>query len=80
MLTTEEAKALGRRLDEMERSNPAAGYGLFIFVFKKEPAEEAARYESHLREREFCRIALHVYRYKRDVAEALGREAGGDKV
>jgi hypothetical protein len=40
-----------------------------------DPPEQAARYESHMRACEHCRIALEVYRYNRDVAELLGRDA-----
>jgi hypothetical protein len=49
--------------------------GLFLHVFKKEPPEQAARYESYMRAGAHCRIALEVYRYKRDVAGLVGRDA-----
>ena len=75
MLTKEEAAALGRRLDELPCTDPQIADGLFLYVFKKEPPEQAARYETHMHSCEHCRIALEVYRYKRDVAELLGRDA-----
>lgn len=75
MLTNEEAVALGNRLDEVPCTDPKIADGLFTYVFKKEPPEQATRYESHMRACEHCRIALEVYRYKRDVAELLGRDA-----
>ena len=75
MLTKEEAAALGNRLDEVPCIDSEIADGLFLYVFKKEPPEQASRYESHRRACEHCRIALEVYRYKRDVAELLGRDA-----
>jgi hypothetical protein len=75
MLTREEAESLGRRLAELRCTDPAVGDGLFLHVFKKEPPAEAARFESHMGECEYCRNALEVYRYKRDVAELLGRQS-----
>ncbi len=73
MLTRDEAEALGRRLDELSCTDPNSGDGLFTYVFKREPSDEQARYEVHIRACEYCRIALEVYRYKRDIAELLGR-------
>ena len=75
MLTKEEAAALGNRLDQVPCNDPEIADGLFLYVFKKEPPEQASRYESHMCACERCRIALEVYRYKRDVAELLGRDA-----
>jgi hypothetical protein len=75
MLTQEEATALGSRLDELPCMDPETGDGLFTWVFQREPPERTARYESHMRTCEHCRIALEVYRYKRDVAERLGGDA-----
>jgi hypothetical protein len=72
MLTTAEAKALGRQLENLVCTDPQAGDGLFTYVFKKEPSDQAPRYLSHMRTCEYCRVALEVYRYKRDVAELLG--------
>jgi len=43
-------------------------------LFKKEPSDQAARYESHMSECEHCRVALQAYGYKRDVAEPLGHD------
>ena len=74
MLALEEARALGRRLAELECTDPDAGDGLFSYVFMREPADQAGRYESHMRDCEYCRLALQAYRYKRDVAELLGRQ------
>ena len=65
---------LGQRLAELECADPAAGDGLFSHVLKNEPLDEAGRFESHMRSCEYCRIALEVYRYKRDVAQLLGRD------
>ena len=75
MLTKEEAAALGKRLDELRCTDAEIADGLFPYVFKREPADQAARYEAHMRGCEHFRIALHVYRYKRDVAELLSRDA-----
>jgi hypothetical protein len=75
VLTQKEAEALGSRLDELPCTDPETGDGLFLYVFQREPPDRAARYESHIRTCEHCRIALEVYRYKRDVAEVLGRDA-----
>jgi hypothetical protein len=74
MLTQEEAEALGSRLDELPCTDPEMADGLFLYVLNGEPQDRAARYESHMRTCEHCRIALEVYRYKRDVAEMLGRD------
>jgi hypothetical protein len=74
MLTREEAEGLGRRLADLQCTDPAVGDGLFLHVFKSEPSTEAARFESHIGKCEYCRIAVQVYRYKRDVAQLLGRE------
>ena len=74
MLTEREAEALGSRLDELSCTDPEVGDGLFLYVFKREPSDQAGRYESHMRSCEYCRIALEVYRYKRDVAELLGKD------
>ena len=73
-LTRAKAESLGQRLAELKCTDPAAGEGLFVYVFKKEPADEAAHFDSHIRECEYCRTALQVYRYKRDVAQVVGRE------
>jgi len=73
MLAPEEAEALGRRLQELKCTDPAAGDGLFVYVFNREPSHQAARYESHMRDCEHCRVALQVYRYKRDVARLFGQ-------
>jgi len=75
MLTTAEAKALGSQLENLICTDPQAGDGLFTYVFKGEPSDQASRYVSHMRTCEYCRIALQVYRYKRDVAQLLGRGA-----
>jgi hypothetical protein len=75
MLTEEEARALGNRLDELRCTDPEIADGLFFYVLKREPRDQAARYESHMRACEHCRIALQAYRYKRDVAQLLGRDA-----
>lgn len=74
MLSREEAEDLGRRLAELQCSDPAVGDGLFVHVFKNEPSEDAVQFESHVRECEFCQVALQVYRYKRDVAQLLGHD------
>ena len=74
MLTQREAEALGSRLNELSCTDPEVGNGLFLYVFKGEPSDQAGRYESHVRTCEYCRIALEVYRYKRDVAELLGKD------
>ena len=74
MLAPEEARALGRRLADVECTDPGIGDGLFTYVFNREPVDQAARYEIHMRDCEHCRVALQVYRYKRDVAELLGRD------
>jgi hypothetical protein len=71
MLTRREAEALDSRLDQLSCTDREFGDGLFVYVFKREPLDQAARYESHMRACERCRIALQVYRYKRDVAELL---------
>lgn len=73
MLTIAEAKALGRQLENLVCTDPQAGDGLFTYVFKGEPSDLAPRYVSHMHTCEYCRIALEVYRYKRDVAQLLGR-------
>ena len=75
MLTPAEAQALAHELEQLRCTDSVAGDGLFIFVFKGEPVDQSARYESHIRSCEFCRVALAVYRYKRDVAGLLGKEA-----
>jgi hypothetical protein len=75
MLTQEEAAALGNRLDEVRCTDAATGDGLFTYVFKREPLAQAARYEAHMMVCEHCRIALQIYRYKREIAERLGRDA-----
>jgi hypothetical protein len=74
MLTLAEAKALGRRLEDLECTDPQAADGLFHYVFKGEPSDQAPRYLSHMSSCEYFRIALEVYRYKRDVAELLGKD------
>jgi hypothetical protein len=74
MLTLEEAESLGRRLAELKCADPAPGDGLFLYVFKNEPADQAARSQSHIRECEYCRVSVQVYQYKRDVAQLLGRD------
>ena len=61
MLTQEEAAALGSRLDELPCTDPETGDGLFTWVFQREPPDRSARYESHMRTCEHCRIALEVY-------------------
>ena len=73
MLTQEDAQALSARLDELRCTDPAAGDGLFAYVFMREPSDQVARYESHMRRCEFCRLALKIYRYKRGVAELLSK-------
>lgn len=75
MLTKEEAAALGNRVDKLRCTDLDLADGLFLHVFRKEPPEKAARHKSHMRACEHCRIALEVYRYKRDVAESLGTDA-----
>ena len=74
MLTREEVEALGRRINELRCTDPEGGDGLFLHVLNKEPVEQAVRYESHMRNCEYCRIALQIYRYKRAVAELLGKD------
>lgn len=74
MLTPAEAKALGRQLEDLVCTDPQAADGLFHFVFKREPSDQAPRYVSHMRTCEYCRVALEVYRYKRDVTELLGKD------
>jgi hypothetical protein len=74
MLTPAEAKVLGARLENLVCADPQAADGLFHYVLKREPLDQAARYESHMRTCEHCRVALEVYRYKRDVAELLGKD------
>lgn len=74
MLAPEEARALGRRLAELECTDQGIGDGLFTYVFKREPPDQAGRYEAHMRDCEYCRVALQVYRHKRDVAELLGHD------
>ena len=73
MLTTAEAKALGKQLENLVCTDPQAGDGLFTYVFKGEPSDQASRYLSHMNTCEYCRIALEVYRYKREVAALLGK-------
>lgn len=73
MLTREEAEALSSRLDHLKCTAPEVGDGLFLYVFRREPSDQAARYETHMRLCEHCRVAFEVYRYKRDVAELLGK-------
>lgn len=74
MLTQEQADLLGQRLEKLQCIDPKAGDGLFLFVFKGEPLEEAPRYEMHLRDCEYCRIAREIYQYKRDIGELLGKD------
>lgn len=74
MVTREQAEVLGRRLAELECVDPEKGDGLFLYVFNKEPSDQASRYESHVHDCEHCRVALEVYRYKRHVAELLGKD------
>jgi len=73
MLSAEQAEVLGKRLESLQCGDPKAGDGLFLFVFNGEPTEQAARYEAHLPQCEYCRVALEAYRYQRDVARLLGR-------
>ena len=62
MLTREEAAALESRLEGLRCTAPEVGDGLFVYAFKREPSDQAARYDSHIRTCEHCRIALQVYR------------------
>jgi hypothetical protein len=73
MLFSAEARLLGERLDQLQCTNPEAGDGLFTYVLKGEPHDQSEYYESHLGQCEYCRVALEVYRYKRDVIKLLGR-------
>jgi hypothetical protein len=72
MLTQEEAEELGRKIDALRCTDPTAGDGLFAWVFKGEPEDQVRRFKTHLVECEFCRGALEIYRYKREIAKLLG--------
>ena len=73
LISLNEAKALGERLAALECVDPSAGEGLFTFVLKKEPADGKQRYDPHLEVCEFCRVALEIYRYQRDVILLMSR-------
>jgi hypothetical protein len=72
MLRLEQAENLGKQLDALTCTDPQAADGLFLYVFKGEPRDEEAKYETHLNDCDHCRVALQLYRYQRDVAKGLG--------
>ena len=71
MLTTEQAEQLGKKLETLRCTEPEVASGLFLFVFREEPENEAAKYEAHLSKCEYCRVALEIHRYQRDIARLL---------
>jgi hypothetical protein len=71
MLSSEDAEELEMRLEQLQCTDPEIGGGLFTYVFKREPIDEARRYMSHVETCEYCRLALELYRYKRHLAELL---------
>lgn len=73
MLTPEEAETLGRQLENLKCTDHSSGDGLFSYVFDGEPKDQAHHYEKHFLECEYCRVALELYRYKKDVAKLLGK-------
>lgn len=73
MLSQEEAQALSKRLEDLRCADPSAAEGLFSHVLKGEPEEERVRYEKHLSQCEYCRVALEMYRYQRDGIHLLSR-------
>lgn len=79
MLNPDQAEALGRQLENLQCTDPNAGDGLFLFAFKGEPKEQAAKYEAHFPHCEYCRVALEAYRYQREVAKVLGRKLVGEE-
>jgi hypothetical protein len=79
MLTEEKARALSNRLDRLSCVAPPVGDDLFLYVFRGEPTDEADLYQSHMRDCEFCRTALEVYRYKRGIAKAMNAEGPHDE-
>jgi hypothetical protein len=80
MLTSAEAKALANRLENLECIDPQSADGLFHYVFKREPADQAPRYLSHMSTCEYCRVACEIYRYKREIAELLGKDGDQSKI
>jgi hypothetical protein len=74
MLTPTEAEALGRRLAGLKCSDPKSGDGLFTYVLRGEPQNDASRYDQHVSECEYCRLALEIYRYKKHAAQLLGKD------
>jgi hypothetical protein len=71
MLNEQEVHKLSQRLDRLSCTNPKVGNGLFTFVMLGEPADQKPAYEKHMAECEYCRVALEVYRYKRDAAKLV---------
>jgi hypothetical protein len=73
MLPQEEANRLCERLEDLRCVDPGAADGLFTYVLKGESKDERSQYERHLSRCEYCRVALKIYRYQREVIHLLGR-------
>lgn len=88
MLSKEEAERLSDKLERIECVDVTKAQGLFLYVMKGEPADQADKYQNHISNCEYCRIALELFRYQRDAAalskkwekgkEILDRVAKGD--
>src|SRR5215472_129290 len=71
MLSHQEAENLCERLKELSCTNRKACNGLFGFVLRGEPQDQKSAYNYHIAECEYCRVALQLYRYKRDAARLV---------
>ena len=80
MLTQQEAEKLSQRMEGLSCTNPKASDGLFGFVFGVEQGERQPAYDWHLDECEYCRIALQVYRDKRDAAKLYNKWATAKEI
>jgi hypothetical protein len=71
MLSQGQAEELGKRLEELHCVDASAANGLFTYVLKGEPGDQKHHYEKHVLECDYCRVALEIFRYQRDVIHLL---------
>jgi hypothetical protein len=76
MLSQEQADELSKRLEGLRCVDAVAASGLFTYTLKGEPEYQKCSYEKHILECEYCRIALEIYRYQRDVIHLLQQHKG----
>jgi hypothetical protein len=80
MLSANEANELSKRIECLACTDLSAGSGLFTFVLTGEPEQRAAAYRQHIAQCEYCKLAVDLYRYKRDAIRLLGKWERAEKI